>query len=65
MCNFVSGGVALTTLACCAAQFSVAQDTPVASPETEQHIQLVASGRTSEQHKPSQRFHFVLGWVKI
>ena len=48
MCKFVSREFALMALACCAAQFSVAQNAPVASPETEQHIQHVTSGLTSD-----------------
>ena len=48
MCKFVSRKFALMALACCAAQFSVAQTAPVASPETEQHIQHVTSGLTSD-----------------
>jgi hypothetical protein len=41
MCKFVSREFALIVLTCCAAQFSVAQQAPVASLETEQHIQHV------------------------
>ena len=48
MCKFVSREFALMALACCAAQFSVAQNAPVASPETEQHIRHVTSGLTSD-----------------
>jgi CubicO group peptidase (beta-lactamase class C family) len=48
MCKFVSREFALMALACCAAQFSVAQNAPVASPETEQHIEHVTSGLTSD-----------------
>jgi CubicO group peptidase (beta-lactamase class C family) len=48
MCKFVSREFALMALACCAAQFSVAQNAPVAFPETEQHIQHVTSGLTSD-----------------
>jgi hypothetical protein len=48
MRKFVSRGFAIMALACCAAQFSVAQDAPVASAETEQHIQHVTSGLTSD-----------------
>ncbi len=48
MCKFVSRGLALIALTCCAAQFSGAQQAPVASPETEQHIQHVTSGLTSD-----------------
>src|SRR5260370_34046046 len=47
-CKFVSREFALMALACCAVQFSVAQNAPVASPETEQHIQHVTSGLTSD-----------------
>jgi CubicO group peptidase (beta-lactamase class C family) len=48
MSKFVSLEFALMALACCAAQFSVAQKAPVASPETEQHIQRVTSGLTGD-----------------
>jgi len=42
----VSREFALMALACCAVQYTVAQKAPVASPETEQHIQHVTSGLT-------------------
>jgi CubicO group peptidase (beta-lactamase class C family) len=48
MCKFVSREFALIALTCCAAQFSVAQQAPVASLETEQHIQHVTSGLTGD-----------------
>ena len=44
MCKFVSREFALIALACCAAQFSVAQNAPAASAEIEQHIQHVEAG---------------------
>jgi CubicO group peptidase (beta-lactamase class C family) len=47
MCKFASREFALMALACCAAQFSVAENAPVASPETE-HIRHVTSGLTSD-----------------
>ena len=48
MCKFVSKGFVLMALACSAAQFSVAQDAPVASAETDEHIQFVTSGLTGD-----------------
>ena len=48
MCEFVSRRFALLALACCVAQFSVAQKAPPVSPETEQHIQHVTSGLTGD-----------------
>ena len=48
MCKFVSKGFVLMALACWAAQFGVAQDAPVASAETDEHIQLVTSGPTGD-----------------
>lgn len=48
MSKFVSREFPLIALACCAVQFSVAQKAPVASPETEQHIQQVTSGLTGD-----------------
>ena len=48
MRRFVSREFALMALGWCAAQPSVAQKAPVASPETEQHIQRVMSGLTSD-----------------
>jgi CubicO group peptidase (beta-lactamase class C family) len=48
MCKFLPRQFALIAVACCAAQFSAAQQAPVASPATEQHIQQVTSGLTSE-----------------
>src|ERR1700679_1930103 len=48
MCKFGCREFALIALTCCAAQFSVAQQAPVASLETEQHIQHVTSGLTGD-----------------